>query len=474
MSTSAAIGGAQPAATARDGARLIRGVPPGSTLHPILQTLDFLFSPEGSSVRGMKRFGDFYTIETSVFGVEVAIADPELIKQVFTGDPDTFHAGEANSALGPVVGLRSLLLLDGAEHLRDRRLMMPAFHGERMQAYAETMAEVTERVVSTWQVGERFSLHQPMQRITLEIILRTVFGLVDGPRRDRIRDRLAEFMNRAQSRFSLLMTIPAFQKDLGGYSPWAAFKRLRAEVDALIYAEIADRRAELARPGSERRSDVLSMFLEARDESGQGMSDLELRDELMTLLAAGHETTATALCWAFEQVLSHPAVLDRLLEEIDGAAAQGKAGPDDLARLEYLDATIKEVLRRRPVIPVVGRKLKRPVVLRNYEIPAETVLVPSIFGIHRRPDLYPEPEAFRPERFLGKKTDPYTWLPFGGGVRRCLGMAFAMYELKIVLATVLRSMRLRLARPAPLEVVLRSFVFAPQGGTEVVVTGRRR
>ncbi|MEO7328974.1 MAG: cytochrome P450 [Minicystis sp.] len=470
MTAPAAIGEV-PAASR---AHLIRGLPPGPALHPILQTLHFLIAPEASTLSAMKRWGDLYTIETIVFGKEVAVVDPELVKQIFTGDPDVFHAGEANTALGPMVGLRSLLLLDGAEHLRERRLMMPAFHGERMQAYAETMAEVTERIISSFRAGDRFSLHHPMQRITLEIILRTVFGLADGPRRDRIRDCLAAFMNKAQSRLSLLMMIPALQRDLGGYSPWAAFKRLRAEVDALIYAEIADRRAELARPESERRSDVLSMFLGARDESGQGMGDVELRDELMTLLVAGHETTATALCWAFEQVLGNPAVHERLLAEIDGAAAEGKARPDELTRLEYLDATIKEVLRRRPVIPVVGRKLKRSIVLGGYEIPAETLIVPSIYGIHRRPDVYPDPEVFRPERFLGKKTDPYSWFPFGGGVRRCLGMAFAMYELKIVLATVLRRVHLRLVKPAPLAVVLRSFVFAPEGGTEVVITGQRR
>jgi len=448
-------------------------LPPGPQQSPFLQTLGFLLSPQGSTHRNAERFGDLYTVQTSIFGTEVVTTDPEIIKLAFTGDPDVFHAGEANEALGTVVGTRSLLLLDGAEHLRERRLMMPPLHGERMHAYAETMRVVTERVVAGWEVNKPFSIHHPLQQITLEIILTTVFGLTEGPRLDLLRDKLTELMNRAQSRFGLLMMIPALQRDLGPLWPWARFIRMRDDVDALIHEEIAGRRAEIARATGERRADVLSMLLAARDEDGQGMTDKELRDELMTLLVAGHETTATALSWAFEQILGNPRVHGRLVAEIDAAVAEGKAGPDDLTRLEYLDATIKEVLRLRPPVPVVARKLKKPLVIRGYELPAGVLIVPSVYLTHRRADLYPDPEVFRPERFLGKKVDPYTWLPFGGGVRRCVGMAFAFYEMKIVLATVLSRVMLRLIKPAPLKVVLRSFIFAPEGGTRVVVIGKR-
>jgi cytochrome P450 len=449
-------------------------LPPGPRAPAALQTLRFLAAPEASQRAVAKRYGHLYTVKNLIFGIEVIVADPELIKQVFTGDTDVFYAGEANAGLGALVGDRSLLLLDGAAHLRERRRMMPPFHGERMQSYAATMQEITEQVISTWREGEALSLHEPMQRITLEIILRTVFGLAQGARRDELRDKLASLMNRIQSPLGILMMNPALQRDLGPLTPWAAFVRERREVNEILYAEIAQRRAALASPEGKRRDDVLSLLLEAKDEEGQGMTDEELRDELMTLLTAGHETTATALCWAFEQILLHPEVHAQILAELDAVAPEGQMQGEQLSRLEYLDATIKEALRLRPIIPVVARRTKAKVVLGGYEIPAETLIVPSVYNTHRRADLYPEPDAFKPERFLGKKPDPYAWLPFGGGVRRCLGMAFALYELKIVLATVLRSRELRLKKHAPLRVVLRSFVFAPAGGTPVVIEGRRQ
>lgn len=448
-------------------------LPPGPTSSATVQTLRFLAMPEASQRATAQRYGDIYTVRNLIFGNEVMVSEPELIKQVFTGDPDVFYAGEANAGLGALVGERSLLLLDGPAHLRERRRMMPPFHGERMQAYAAAMFESTEQVISTWRAGEALSLHGPMQRITLEIILRTVFGLAEGARRDDLRDRLASLMNRIQSPLGILMLNPALQRDLGPFTPWAAFVRERAAVDAILYAEIAQRRAALASPEGKRKDDVLSLLLEVKDEEGQGMTDEELHDELMTLLTAGHETTATALCWAFEQILLHPQVLARIVAELAEVAPDKRIQPEQLARLEYLDATIKEALRLRPVIPVVARKTKAKVVLGGYEIPPGTMIVPSVYSTHRRADLYPEPDAFKPERFLGKKPDPYAWLPFGGGVRRCLGMPFALYEMKIVLATVLRTVKLRLKKPVPLRVVLRSFVFAPAGGTPVIIEGRR-
>lgn len=436
-------------------------LPPGPSAPAIVQTVQLLAQPLAWGRRLQQRYGDVYTIKSSVFGTEVLIGDPEIIKQVFTGDPDVYHAGEANKSLGPVVGDRSVLLLDGPEHLRHRRMMLPPFHGERMQAYATTMREVTERAVAAWRPGAAFSLHPTMQRATLDIILRTVFGLDAGPRRDLLGDLLTDLFNRIQSRLGMLMMIPAFQRDLGPLTPWAGFRRVRARADALIHEQIAERRAETARAHAPRRDDVLSLLLEARDEQGAGLTDGELRDELMTLLAAGHETTATSLCWAFERILLHPEVERRLRAEIAGTA--------DPARMPYLDATIKEVMRTRPVITGVGRKLTAPVRLRGWELPAGTVVVPAIHQVHHRPDLYPDPERFDPDRFMGVKTDPYAYLPFGGGVRRCIGMAFALYEMKIVLATVLARARLRLAEPRPLRVELRSFVFAPEGGTRVVL-----
>lgn len=450
-------------------------LPPGPSSPAIIQTLQFLASPETLGMKLWKQYGDVHTIKNSALGTMVLLVSPELIKQVFTGDPDVLHAGEANRNLELLVGSRSLLLLDGPEHLRHRRMLLPPFHGLRMQAYAETMRTLTERALDAWPEGESFALHPTMQKITLEIILRTVFGLDPGPRNDELTTGLTSLFGRLTSSYGMLMMVPAFQHNLGPFTPWAAFQRDKRHVDELLYAEITERRAELADPSispGRRRDDVLTMLLEAKDEQGESLSDRDLRDELMTLLAAGHETTATSLCWAFERILNHPNVEDRLRAELAGVAHDRPLTAEDLPRLEYLDATIKEVLRMRPVIPTVARMLKAPMKLGEWDLPAGVLVAPAINVIHQREDLYPEAASFKPERFLGKKQDPYTYFPFGGGTRRCIGMAFALYEMKIVLATVLRRAKLKLLRPGSLAVQLRTFVMAPKGGTRVTFEQR--
>jgi cytochrome P450 len=352
---------------------------------------------------------------------------------------------------------------------------MPPFHGERMHAYAEEMRTITERVVSTWKADKPFQLLPSLQRIALDVIVANVFGLPEGPRRELFSDTLGAMMNVVASPSGVFFLIPALQRDLGPLYPWRKLKAQFDAYDALIFDEIATRRARLAQGGShggaEASGDILSLLLATRDEDGQPMSDREIRDQLATLLAGGQETTASSLAWAFERIIAHPEVHDRIVAEIDDAIAHGKTAAADLAQLEYLDATLKEVLRQRPSVPMVGRRLTRPMVLRDYEIPAGAMVSPSIYLTHRRPDLYPEPEVFRPERFLGKKTDPYTYFPFGGGPRRCLGAAFALQEMKIVLGTVLHGHRLRLVRPPPLRASPRSVFLAPEGGAEVVLQG---
>ncbi len=447
-------------------------LPPGPSSPAIVQTLQFLLAPATLGLTNVKRYGDVHTIKNSALGTMVILADPELIKQVFTGDPDVLHAGEANRSLELLVGDYSVLLLDGAEHLRHRRMLLPPFHGARMHAYAETMRTITEEALAAWSEGESFSLHPTMQKITLDIILRTVFGLDRGPRHDQLTRELTTLFNRMTSSFGMLMMVPAFQRSFGPLTPWAAFVEDKRRVNELLYAEITERRAELADPAGRRRDDVLTMLLDARDEQGEGLSDKELRDELITLLAAGHETTATSLCWAFERILNHPEVEARLRAELAGVAHDRALTPEDLPRLEYLDATIKEVLRMRPVIPTVARKLTAPMQIREWTIPAGVLLAPAINMIHWNEDIYPEAESFKPERFLGKKTDPYTYFPFGGGTRRCIGMAFAIYEMKIVLATVLRRTKLKLPRQGTLATQLRTFVMAPKDGTRVVFEQR--
>jgi cytochrome P450 len=448
-------------------------LPPGPPFPAAVQTFLSIADPIGFIDWCARRYGGCFTIDTLMFGTEVCVSDPATVKRIFTGDPDVLHAGEANVILEPIVGRRSVLLLDGAEHLRHRRLMMPPFHGERMFAYARTMREVTEREIAGWPLGERLALHPSMQRVTLEIILRTVFGLDDGDDLVALRQALMRPLDRAATPLGSVSMLPPLRHDLGGFSPWAAFKREIREADALIYRQIERRRQALRSQGAGAPvgTDILSMLLEAVDEEGHPLTDAELRDELMTLLVAGHETTASQLSWTFNLLLSSPRALEPLLAELRDAATDG-APPADVGRLDYLDATLKESLRLRPVVPAVGRKLKTPMVVEGHELPEGTLLVPITYLTHRRPELYDEPEAFRPERFLKTKPDPYAWFPFGGGIRRCLGMAFALFEMKVVMATVLSRVSLRPARSGRASVRLRGFTYVPKGGAEVVVERR--
>ncbi len=433
---------------------------PGPRTPASVQTLQYLARPEQFLTDCHTRYGDVFAIETVIFGREVCIVRPELIKQVFTGDPDQLRGGEANAALGPLVGDKSVLLLDGKEHLRQRRLLMPPFHGERMLAYRDAMREITARTIAGWRPGRTIDLHGEMQSITMDVILRTIFGAEDalaGP----LRAKLTELLGHLTSPLTMLGTVPALRKDLFGLSPWARFQRSISGVNALIYEQIARRRAALA-TDAQPAADVLTMLLSARDEDGNPMSEVELRDELVTLLVAGHETTATELAWSFDLILRDRAVRTRLTTEIEVAAG-------DTDRMPYLDATIKEVLRLCPVIPAVGRMVKKPLSIGGFDIPEGTLVVPGVWLTHRLPDVYPEPLRFRPERFLDVKADPYSYLPFGGGIRRCIGLAFAQFEMKVVLSTILASVRLRPLDKDHARVTLRGFTHAPKGGVPVIL-----
>jgi cytochrome P450 len=446
-------------------------LPPGPSLPALAQTALFVARPVEFLEYCHRRYGDCFTINTVIFGREIEVVHPDAIRQIFTGNPDVLRAGEANSILGPLLGPRSVLLLDGAEHVRQRKLLVPPFHGERMVAYAETMLEITDRVAATWPVGSPFSMHPFMQEITLDVILRTVFGLEEGSHLDDLHEALTHILDQQSRPATAFFTSPPLRRSFFGLTPWDGFLRGVKRADDLIYGQIRRRRSEAR---AAHGHDVLAMLLDAKDEQGHGMTDGELRDELITLLVAGHETTATMLCWAFDMVLGDARVRTRLLTELDGAGAGGD-DPDvaAVARLPYLDAAIKEVLRLRPVIPAVGRRTKAPVTVGGYDIPAGELLVPVSLLTHRLSSYYPDPEAFQPERFLDSKPDPYAWFPFGGGARRCLGMAFSLYEIKIVLGRILSRFALRKRTPAAASVALRGFTVVPKGGTEVVVEGRR-
>jgi cytochrome P450 len=441
-------------------------LPPGPRAPPAYQLLQFTLRPLEYFEECGARFGDPFTARLAGLGTYVSLSAPELIKQVFTGDPEQLLAGAANAVLEPMVGRNSVLLLDGLPHQRQRKLLMPPLHGERMRAYAQVMAETTVAELKRMPSGRAFSLHAHMQAITLDVILRTVFGLSAGPEMEALRAALVDFLVLPPA---IVTFIPPRYLDFP-LSPYRTFVKKRTAVHAQLDAVVRARRAAK----DEGRTDVLSLLLAARDDAGQPMTDEELRDELITMLLAGHETTATSLSWAFALLLGHPQVLERLQAEVEGARlGDGSLDVSAVPKLEYTDAVIKEALRLRPILPDVVRKLTKPTRIAGYDIPAGVNLMPTIYLAHRRAETYPEPEAFKPERFIGAKIDSNAWLPFGGGVRRCLGMAFALYEMKIVLAQTLLHVKLKLASEKPPKVVRRAITLAPKGGTPVLLQERR-
>jgi len=436
------------------------GLPPGPETPPLLQAMRWVQWPIPFLEECAARYGDAFTIRLPGRPPLVMVSHPDAIRELFTGDVEDLRAGEANSILEPLLGKHSLLLLDGSEHLRERRMLQPPFHGERMVSYGETMQQIARRAVDAWPIGRPFAIHPEMQSITLDVILRTVFGLDEGPKMAALRTELAELLSVSASPQVLLATAQA------GANPSGAAARpqqVRARVDALLFAEIARRRAL---PDAER-TDVLSLLLAARDEDGEPLPEQALRDELVTLLVAGHETTATSLAWAVNHLLVNPDVRARLEQELDGVTT-----PLEISRLDYLDAVTKETLRLTPIVPMVGRRLTRPLTIGGMELPAGVVAAPSIVLAHRRAERWPDPERFDPERFLGQKPSPYEFLPFGGGVRRCIGAAFALYEMKIVLAEVLTRVVLHAAPGYQVRVVRRSVTLAPSEGMPVVVERR--
>lgn len=437
-------------------------LPPELPVPMAVQTLLWIQRPTELMQLCLRRYGSAFTLALAPFRIAL-FSDPESVRAIFAAKPDDMHAGEVNRILRVLVGPSSVLLLDGREHLRHRKLLMPSFHGERMRFYGETMAEITKSVMARWPEQQEIVLHDYTQEITLQVILRTVFGADAGREEQKLGDQIKHMLASAESRLSIMpMVFLADRSHLEDKAPWKWLLKRRNAVDATIFEQIARRRGDA---GLSERQDVLSMLLAARDEDGQGMTDAELRDELMTALAAGHETTATGLAWAFERLLSNPATYDRLRDEV--RALGDSPDPEKLAALPYLDATVKEVLRLRPVVPVVGRVLKKDVRLGGYDLKAGTAVGACIYLAHRNPNVYPEPERFMPERWLGVTPDPTTWLPFGGGIRRCVGAAFALYEMKIVLGTMLATRDFELAQPKDARVRRRAITFWPEGGTRL-------
>jgi cytochrome P450 family 135 len=427
-------------------------LPPGPRMPPPIQTAIWFRRAQWMLAQSAARFGDTFTLRILHEDPWVILSNPEHIKQVFTGDPRVFHAGEGNRILLPVLGPHSLLLLDEDEHMQQRKLLLPPFHGARMQSYEELMRRVAAAEIETWPRGEPYRLRPRMQALTLEIILRAVFGLTEGERIERLRCELRSLLDVLSNPRTILLPVLMGPERLARFGP---FRRFLGRVDRLLYDEIADRRQM---SDLDERADIMSLLLRARDaESGEPMGDVELRDELLTLLAAGHETTATALSWAVERLARHPDKLSRLKEEV-------RAG-----QTEYLEAVVIETLRLRPVISLVARRLTEPVQIGDWRLPAGVTVAPSIYLVHRRQDIYPDPGSFEPERFLGRAPGTYTWIPFGGGVRRCLGGSFAQFEMSVVLSELVKRWEIEPARPASEPVLRRAITETPRRDAEVVL-----
>ena len=428
-------------------------LPPGPRVPGLLQGAAFVRDPIGFLERCRDRYGDRFTAAFPLVGTVVYVAHPDDVKQVFTGKPDHYYAGVANAKMfEPVVGRFSLLTLDENEHLRQRKLLLPPFHGDRMRAYEGIFADVAAREVQRWPLGEPFAMLASLRRITMEVMLRAVLGV----REEQQLRAWSKAILRFDSITGMLLPVPALQRDMGRFSPWRYFLRARAKVDRMIYEEVARRRAD---PSASDRADVLSLLLEARHEDDAAMSDLEIRDELVTLIAAGYETTSTSLSWVFERVLRTPEVLERLL--------------DDLGDRAYLDAVINETMRARSTVTDSTRVLTRETEIGGYSLPAGTQVVVALPLVHLRPDCWPEPHAFRPERFLERTAAPYTFIPFGGGARRCMGAPFSQLEMNVVVRTVLERAKLRADSPEPEKGRLHHVTVVPARGTRVVMTERR-
>jgi cytochrome P450 len=423
-----------------------------------VQTVWWLTRPISFMESCRRRFGDAFSVRFVGFQrPTVFLSHPEALRALYSEHAHGLPPGRS-VALLPVLGASSVLLLEGEQHIARRRLMLPAFHGERMRSYESIVREVAEREVDGWPREQAFAIHPRMQAVTLEVILSAVFGVTDEERRERLRERLPLLLGETSSSGLQLRVLLSGRLERG--DPLARLREITEDIDELLFAEIAERRRD---PAAAEREDILSLMMTARLQDGTSMSDRELRDQLVTLLLAGHETTATALAWTFDLLLRHRASLERLTAEVD-------AGDDD----EYMRAVVAESLRLRPVVPLAGRRLAVDLDVEGLHLPAGTDVTPAIWLAHTRADVYPEPFAFRPERFLEDPPSTYSWLPFGGGIRRCLGAAFAEFEMRIVLETVLSRCTLEATSSRAERVARRNVTFSPRHGTRVRVGERAR
>lgn len=436
-----------------------------------LQKLQWVTDPVGYMESAAQQHPDIFTAEIIGFGNTVVFVNhPVGIQKILTNDRKNFAAvGEANRILQPLTGDYSILTLEGNFHKQRRQLVMPPFHGERMRAYGQQICNLTEKVFSKLPTGKPFSARTAMQEISLEVILQVVFGLCEGERFQKLKHLIALVMDSFNSPLaSSLLMFPLLQQDLGAWSLWGNFVRRRQQIDELLYAEITERREK----ADLNCIDILSLLMLARDEAGNSMTDRELRDELITLVLGGHETTASAMTWGLYWIHHKPLVHEKLLQELDTL----NDSPDSMTiyQLPYLTAVCNEILRINPMIMFsFPRVVQEAVELLGHQLEPGTVLLPNIYLTHQREDLYPEPKLFKPERFLEKQFSSYEFLPFGGGARSCIGQALAQFEIKLVLATILSNYQLTLVDNRPERPQRRGFTLSPASGVKMLIIGRR-
>jgi cytochrome P450 family 135 len=432
-------------------------LPPGPRMPSALQAAGWALRPLGFMDRCAERYGEIFTLRVRRSRPWVFLTDPEQVKQVFTTEPRLMRAGagEANPLLGPLLGSRSVMLQDEPAHMSDRKRILPSFHGQRMQGYGEMMAAVARREIDRWPLEEPFELWPRMQAISLEVVMRSVFGDVEGERLEELRRRMVDLTNWVNGPRRLALLAAVGERSMTANPN---FRKVMAPVEELVLEEVRLRRAA---PDRDEREDILAMLERTQGEDGEPMDSQKLRDELVTFLSDG--PTATSLAWVFERLLRHPDKLARLRAEV-------LAGDSE----EYVDAVVKETLRLCPAVPVVMRRLTEPMQLGGYTIPPDTIVAPCVYLMHRRADLYPQPRSFQPERFLGEGAGTYTWIPFGGGVRRCVAVVFAQLEMKRVIQTVLSEVDLHPAESRSEGAARSSVSFAPDGGATVIATRRRR
>ncbi|MGF1482438.1 MAG: cytochrome P450 [Cyanophyceae cyanobacterium] len=444
-------------------------LPEGPTAPALVQFVNWLARPFDYLEECVERYGDVFTMRLIGLPPLVFIADPQGIKQIFSTDSQSFDVGQTNELARPILGDRSIILMDGSQHKRERKLLMPPFHGEKVKSYAESICQITAAVTSRWEIGKPLIARDVAQEITLKVIMQTVFGVDGKEKYAQFGSLLAEWLNITASPVrSSFIFLKFLQVDLGTWSPWGNFIRTRQKIYDLLQAEIDERRAHPEKLGN----DILSLMLSVTDEDGQPMSDDQLKDELVTLLVAGHETTATSLAWAFYWLEQRPESKAKLLSEIDSLGKN--PDPIEISRFSYLTAVCQETLRLYPIVPIAfARIAKQDIEIMGRFFKAGTTLVPCIYSTHHREDLYPDSKQFRPERFLERQYTPYEFLPFGGGVRLCLGYALAMLEMKLVIASVLSTYTLELAGRQSIKPKRRGGTLAPSNGVLLVPTGLR-